>query len=336
MVDFGEKILKNLDIILSKINISVKIINDIKSIDIIKSESLSLSKMIYSKEGELLLLSQYVNDFYKSSPPISDLNEEFITTKEKVNNHGFSDKILGAWSKYRQLYNNPTEGEINVDYLDRLESNFHPLIFKNAEVIKFFNEEINSLKTIYNKYNRKLGQVYSDDFIAEDGVFDTSSTEILYRMAKPKFDSILFDAFAFIDLILFVDREILDRDNFTRNLDFKSNTFYPESKNNQELFGISREKLIPEIVFGQIEIINTFDFLVEHFVKGYKLSEFSQILWYLEEKFDVKIVHKNYTEYIKVKFKDKISIKSQNSFKKIEQVKDNVQKKINVIIQQYY
>ena len=209
MVDFGEKILKNLDIILSKINTSVKIINDIKSIEIIKSESLSLSKMIYSTEGELLLLSQYVKDFYKFSPPISVLNEEFITTKEKVNNHGFSDKILGAWSKYRQHNDKLSEEEVNIDYLDRLESNFSPLIFKNTEVIKFFNEEINSVKTIYNKYNRKLGQVYSDDFIAEDGVFDTSGTEILYRIAKPKFDSILFDAFAFIDLILFEGREVL-------------------------------------------------------------------------------------------------------------------------------
>jgi len=85
MVDFGSKILECLDSILEKINVSVKAINESKSIEILKKESLILSKTIYSDEGELNLLSQFVKDFYKSSPPISVLNEEHIKSKEIVN-----------------------------------------------------------------------------------------------------------------------------------------------------------------------------------------------------------------------------------------------------------
>ena len=315
MLQFGNKILEYLESILDKIIKSSNTVNDIKSVEVIKTESINLSKYIYTEKGDLYILILYVNDLFSSTLSNGVLNEILIKSDEIINRIGLEKEIYGAWNRYKE-----NNGNLNKEFHLWQDFNFEFIAKKNNEVIQYFTIELKRYESLYDHLN---GKNQTDDF---DDVFANNSNNfIIYQFAKIKYDEILLEVFALLDLTLLRINEFLKSNN--KSLKEKSNILelYELDK-----FESTKNHIYKNHIYKNPVAINAFEKIINDNTFLFTLSDFSQLFRFIEENYFERIQHKPYLEYIQLRFKEKID-SSFNSMK-IEKAKDSKQTKIANIV----
>jgi hypothetical protein len=310
MLQFGNKILEYLESILDKIIKSSNAVNDIKSVEVIKTESMNLSKDIYTEKGDLYILILYVNDLYSSAQSNGELNEILIKSDEIINRIGLEKEIYGAWNRYKE-----NNGNLNKEFHQWQDFNFDFIANKNNEVIQYFTIKLKRYESLYDHLN---GKNQTDDF---DDVFANNSNNfIIYQFAKIKYDEILLEVFALLDLTLLRINEFLKSNN--KPLKEKSNIL--------ELYELDKFESTKNHIYKNPVAINAFEKIINDNTFLFTLSDFSQLFRFIEENYFERLQHKPYLEYIQSRFKEKID-SSFNSMK-IEKAKDSKQTKFANIV----
>ncbi len=315
MLQFGNKILEYLESILDKIIKSSNTVNDIKSVEVIKTESINLSKYIYTEKGDLYILILYVNDLFSSTLSNGVLNEILIKSDEIINRIGLEKEIYGAWNRYKE-----NNGILNKEFHLWQDLNFEFIAKMNNEVIQYFTIKLKRYESLYDHLN---GKNQTDDF---DDVFANNSNNfIIYQFAKIKYDEILLEVFALLDLTLLRINEFLKSNN--KSLKEKSNILelYELDK-----FESTKNHIYKNHIYKNPVAINAFEKIINDNTFLFTLSDFSQLFRFIEENYFERIQHKPYLEYIQLRFKEKID-SSFNSMK-IEKAKDSKQTKIANIV----
>ena len=252
MYDFSKDIIRTLELILLQLSNSISKVNKNSNKDDVKIESLNIAKMIYGKNGELNLLYKYIKDFETLNKIESHylyIESNSIKLLEKYN---LQNEIIGAWSKYREKYDFFYD-EIYFDILEEIEIEFKPLQQKFNLIVKFFSD-------------------YKD-----------------FENYQKKFNSIIEDAFSFIDLIMYLEKEV---DN--SSISFKK--MQDKILNEDFEFNTSAKQ-----IFNSKEGFMLFNYLVDYYLenpnKG-RACEFSDIFAFLEKDFLKKRVGSKFRKYV--------------------------------------
>jgi hypothetical protein len=311
MQQIGNKILEYLESILDKIINSYNTVNEIKAFEVIKSETINLSNYIYSEKGDLKIIILYINDLYNSALSNGELKEILNKSEEIIKRIGLEKQIYGAWNSLKEK-----NGILYEEFHQWQDFFFEFIANKNNEVNQYFTIELKRYESLYDylNENNKI-----DDF---DDVFSNDSYKlILFQFAKIKFDEILFDAYALIDLIL-----ISLNDVFMNNMN--SSNEKNRILNSTELIN---KELLKNHIYKDKLAIDVFEKLINDISFGYTLSDFSQVYRYIEENYEKRIKHKSYLDYVQLRFRSKINT-SFKSFK-IEKAKDSKQSEFRHIIE---
>jgi hypothetical protein len=311
MQQIGNKILEYLESILDKIINSYNTVNEIKAFEVIKSETINLSNYIYSEKGDLNIIVLYTNDLYNSALSNGELKEILNKSEDIIKRFGLEKQIYGAWNSFKEK-----NGILYKEFHQWQDFFFEFIANKNNEVNQYFTIELKRYESLYDylNENNKI-----DDF---DDVFSNESNKlILYQFAKIKFDEILYDAYALINLIL-----ISLNDVFMNNMN--SSNEKNRILNSTELIN---KELLKNHIYKDKLAIDVFEKLINDISFGYTLSDFSQVYRYIEENYEKRIKHKSYLDYVQLRFRSKINT-SFKSFK-IEKAKDSKQSEFRHIIE---
>jgi hypothetical protein len=313
MLQFGNKILEYLESILDKIIESTNRVEDIKSVGVVKTESINLSKDIFTEKGDLFVLNKYIDDLINSEKSSGIINEILIKTKDLINRDQLEKKIFGAWNRY-----SIDKGKLNNEIIHWKDLDFKYISKRYDKVVEFFETDLKKYESSYHYLNGTTQTTQTDEF---DIFFSRSYDNIVLQLlVKKKYDEILLEVFALLDLTLLRINEFLE----------SNNTFLKEKSYLIELNELDKFESTKNHIYKNPVAINVFEKIVNDNTFLFTLSDFSQLFRFIEENNLERIQHKPYLEYIVSRFKYKID----SSFKsmKIEKAKHSKQIKFANIV----
>ena len=175
MLQFGNKILEYLESILDKIIESTNRVEDIKSVGVVKTESINLSKDIFTEKGDLFVLNKYIDDLINSEKSSGIINEILIKTEDLINRDQFEKKIFGAWNRY-----SIDKGKLNNEIIHWKDLDFKYISKRYDKVVEFFETDLKKYESSYHYLN---GTTQTDEF---DIFFSRSCDNIVLQLLVKK------------------------------------------------------------------------------------------------------------------------------------------------------